>query len=36
MKLWMQKQKLISKHMIIIDDNYYSNPYNKNNDNKKK
>ena len=27
MKLWTLKQKLISKHMIIINDNDYSNPY---------
>ena len=27
MKFWPLKQKLISKHMIIINDNDYSNPY---------
>ena len=28
--------KLISKHMIIINDNDYSNPYDESNDNKTK
>ena len=36
MKLWTLKQKLTSKHMIIINDNDYSNPYDESNDNKAK
>ena len=34
--LIMLKQKLISKHMIIINDNDYTNPYDESNDNKPK
>ena len=36
MKLWTLKYKLTSKHMIIINDNDYSNPYDESNDNKAK
>ena len=32
----MLKWKLISKYMIIINDNDYSNPYDENNGNKTK
>ena len=36
MKLWTVKWRLISKHMIIINDNDYSDPDDENNDNKTK
>ena len=36
MKLWSLKQMLISKWMIIIDNNDYSNPYDESNDDKTK
>ena len=36
MKLWTLKQKLLSTHMIIVNDNEYSNPYEESNDNKTK
>ena len=36
MKLWTLKWKLISKQLIIINDNPYSKPYDKSNDNKQK
>ena len=35
MKLWILKQKLISKH-ITINDNAYSNPYDRSNNNNNK
>ena len=36
MKLRKLKQKLISNHIIIINDNDYSNPYDEMNDNNNK